>query len=157
MSRSAYTCALELLARREHSQKQLTEKLRQKGFTDLEEIRQVLETLVSQGYQSDQRFAEAYMRSRIQKGFGLRRVIVELQQKGIVDDELLDALAQSMAEPSLSTESMIYRAWLKKFGSIPSNPQEKHKQTRYLIYRGFGSDHIKQLFHLINSNSEFLS
>lgn len=58
---------LQLLARREHSQKELLNKLLIKGFNK-DVILAVIEELAKQGWQSDLRYAESYARHRIEKG-----------------------------------------------------------------------------------------
>ena len=62
--------ALRLLAIREHSRLELKNKLRKRDYTE-EEIQSVLCELQEKNLQSNERFAEAYIHSRQQKGFGL--------------------------------------------------------------------------------------
>lgn len=69
-----------MLARREHSQLELTQKLTQKGFQE-RDIELLLEEFVQLGWQSDQRFAESYSRSRVHKGFGPVRIQYELNNE----------------------------------------------------------------------------
>src|SRR5690606_7138195 len=61
--------AMDLLARREHSYAEMLRKLRQRGAaTELAEIE--LDRLQEQGLLSDERFCEAYVYSRSQRGYG---------------------------------------------------------------------------------------
>ena len=76
-----------LLTRRDHSYKELIEKLVVKGF-DRFESQAIVDILAEQGWQSDQRFAESYTRYRIKKGFGPVKISFELQQRGIVNVDL---------------------------------------------------------------------
>ena len=71
---------LRLLARREHSQKELLNKLLVKGF-DKDEILAVIEEFALQGWQSDSRYAESYARHRIQKGYGPISIAYELRKQ----------------------------------------------------------------------------
>ncbi|MGB4499581.1 MAG: regulatory protein RecX, partial [Methylococcaceae bacterium] len=73
---------LRLLARREHSQKELLTKSMQKGFSRAE-IEPVLTELAENNWQSDARFAENYARARLRKGYGATAIRYELSQKGI--------------------------------------------------------------------------
>src|SRR5690606_2652334 len=92
---AARETAIGLLARREHSRRELKRKLGAKGHpSDL--IDQVLEQLAREGLQSDQRFAEAYLHSRIQKGYGPVRLLHELAERG-VDAGLAELCMQSLA------------------------------------------------------------
>ena len=79
--RSAYDKALGLLARREHSRRELKNKLRQGGYEG-EEAHAAIERLGAQQYQDDDRFAEALLRSRIAQGHGPMRLRVELKSHG---------------------------------------------------------------------------
>jgi regulatory protein len=83
--KNAKDSALNLLARREHSRMELTQKLKLRNFSE-NEISQTIEQLTQQDLQSDKRFAECYMRSRAEKGFGPVRIKFELREKGV--DEL---------------------------------------------------------------------
>jgi regulatory protein len=68
LSKTAYNCALEMLARREHSYWELTKKLAQQYQAD--DIEQALSKLQSQNYQSDQRFANEFIQMRFNQGKG---------------------------------------------------------------------------------------
>ena len=61
--------AMDLLARREHSQRELRTKL-ERRFPP-EQVDETLQTLAAEGLQSDSRFAEAYVRQRSQRGYGV--------------------------------------------------------------------------------------
>lgn len=125
--------ALNLLARREHSQQELRAKLLVREFAR-EEIEQVLQILKKENLQSDARFAESYARMRINRGYGPLRISQELQQRGINNDLIAENLAQ---DKEFWLEKM-NEVKHKKFGSkIPKDFVEKAKQLRFLQYRGF--------------------
>ena len=65
--RQVEVVCLRLLARREHSQKELLDKLAQRGFLR-EEVEPVIATLAEQNWQNDARYAECYVRQRIASG-----------------------------------------------------------------------------------------
>ena len=81
-----YAIALRALARREHSQKELRLKLKKRGITD-RLIDQLLTDLQQQGLQSDERFTEIFVRSRLDRGQGELRIRADLRNKGIRDDD----------------------------------------------------------------------
>ncbi len=60
---------MRLLARREHSNLELTRKLDKRGF-DLAEIGRVLRALSDEGLLSDRRYAEAFARAAYRGGWG---------------------------------------------------------------------------------------
>jgi len=134
--------AMDLLARREHSRFELDRKLRQKGFPQ-EEIPGTLDTLVKKGLLSDQRFAEEYCRARSKRGFGPRRILCELQERGVSVDLIEKAMAdydqQTWIEFAQST-------WKKKFaGKYPRDYQSWAVQRRFLQYRGFTDEQCEWL------------
>src|SRR5258706_10616286 len=83
---SAYDKALGLLARREHSARELKSKLAQRGF-GAEENSAALERLRSKDFQNDARFGEMLVRSRVEGGYGPRWIVAELRTHGIAEDQ----------------------------------------------------------------------
>ncbi len=138
---------LSLLARREHSQAELKHKL--KSTATEEEIAQLLEKLAAEGLQSDSRFVESFIRSRIQLGAGPRRIDQELRQRG-VGSALIEALLPNDEDYWMTH---LQAVWQKKYhGSLPKNRNEMARQLRFLQSRGFASGMIIQLLR-INSSS----
>ena len=76
---------MDLLSRREHSKFELTRKLKQRDFEE-DEIGAVIETLQQDNLQSDNRFVESLVNSKINAGFGPIKIRHELRQKGVSDD-----------------------------------------------------------------------
>src|SRR4249920_2786074 len=93
---SAYEKALGLLARREHSARELKSKLALRGF-DSEQNAEALERLQSKDFQNDARFGEMLVRSRIEGGYGPRWIVAELRTHGIAEEEAGTLIAA--AEP----------------------------------------------------------
>jgi regulatory protein len=140
--------AIGLLARREHSSFELAQKLKHKlkqydlGGDGV--VHRVLEQMIADGYLSDQRYAEAYSRSRINKGFGFDRIAHELMAKGI-SSELITTTFNALKEND-GELSVIAHAWQKKFNQAPRDLNEKMKQMRFLFYRGFKQAEIQRFF-----------
>ena len=78
---------MDFLSRREHSKKELFNKLF-KRVNDLELLNQEIDRLANEGLQSDERFSEAYIRSKTQAGYGPIKIKMELTQKGISNNFL---------------------------------------------------------------------
>ncbi len=79
----AYSKALSLLAMREHGRNELEDKLVKKGYAR-EDVSLALDRLADEGYQSDKRFCESYIRSRLRKTpEGPSILSLRLQEKGI--------------------------------------------------------------------------
>ena len=130
--------ALELLARREHSRRELVRKLAARGFAD-GVMSPVLEKLERTGVLADARFTDSFVRSRIGKGQGPQRIRAELAQRGITDDEA-DGVLRAADVDWLAT---IRAVRAKRFGpELPRDYVERARQARFLQYRGFDSAQI---------------
>lgn len=115
---------------------------------DEETLVQVLDQLAESGYQSDERFAESFVRSRIQRGQGPVRIAAELKQRGcsrsLIDDYVLQA---DHDWPVLAREAL-----RKRFGFYQDGderpvlgPKAFGKAGRFLASRGFPVALINQL------------
>jgi len=158
--------AMDLLARREHGAAELKQKL-QKRFDkaarslsnraphedetlldqqdagpQLEErIAAAIEQLTNEGLQSDRRLAEAFIRSRANRGQGPVKIKAELRQKGIRDGIISDA----MAEAEQDWFELAAEVASKKFREPISEPKDRAKRSRFLQQRGFSFDHIASI------------
>ncbi len=111
-ARRAFNKASDLLALRDHSEKELLQKLRQKGFADGAE--EAMEKLKSYGYLDDSRFALRFAQElqRV-KHYGKKRIEQELYRKGVSRDVVSDTLAQlSFDEDALP--ALIERRYLRQ-------------------------------------------
>ena len=94
-SRYAFISGLRLLSYRDHSRKELINKLCQKGHKN-EYAEKACETLEYYGYINDERYAENLVQSLVErKGMSVRGVKNELFQKGI-SREIADNVVESL-------------------------------------------------------------
>lgn len=124
---------MDLLARREHSYAELLRKLRQRGATTAAaEIE--LDRLVYDGLLSDERFCEAYIHARSQRGYGPVRLREELRQRGVAESLVEETLAAGEWDwPALAR-----KAFCKRFPEgQASDALGRAKQQRFMQYRGF--------------------
>jgi regulatory protein len=133
---------LRLFARREHSQKELLDKLALRGF-GRDDVQPVLNELTKQGWQDDLRYAESYARSRIQKGYGPIRVRHELKQNGIAAFDLEGVVQQEAG----SWMALLEQVYSKKYtDDAVMERNEWAKRSRFLLQRGFSGAMISALF-----------
>ena len=131
--------AMDFLARREYGQTELTRKLADKGF-DRDVAEQAVLQLANEGLQSDARFAESFVQSRINQGKGPVRIRLDLGQRGIGDSAIEIAIEEADAD----WYAMAREIRARKFGRArPADFREKARQMRFLQYRGFEQDHIQ--------------
>ncbi len=147
--RRAYNYAVSLLARRDHSEKELMTKLTQKGYTDGAE--KAIDKLRVGGYVSDERFARLYVRElRTLKKYGKRRIEQELYRKGIDRDIISEVLDETNFD-----ESELVTLIERKYGRYLGNEKGIQKTVNGLLRMGYGYGEIRDALKTINENSEF--
>ena len=133
---------MDLLARREHSAKELRAKLLVRDF-DPDEAEQAIARLIEEGLLSDARFAEAYAVSRQRKGHGPVRIRDELEQRGVAT-ALIDV---SLEELDADWGELARAVRVKKYGAtVPDEFRERARQSKFLQYRGFTGEQIRAAF-----------
>lgn len=138
--------AMNLLAMREHSARELKEKLARK-FECAGLIDEVIAGLMEQNLQSDERFAQAFVAMRQRQGKGPVIIRMELREKGVADE----LIARFIDESDSSWIELARAVWCKKFrGAAPGDSRERAKQMRFLQARGFSARHIQALFTATN-------
>ena len=130
--------AMDYLARREYGRGELADKLARAGYqADLVDVE--VERLAEEGLQSDERFAESFVQSRVNQGKGPVRIRQELKERGLrgsAIDLALDAVEADWLALARDVRE-------RRFGSsLPAEFREKARQMRFLQYRGFESDHV---------------
>lgn len=136
-----YNKALDLVSRREHSQYELIQKLNKRFPESMPIIEEVVKKLAVNNILNDERFAEMYLNSRARKGFGPKKIEMELNFKKV--DSSFIAIA--IAEYESWTENA-QNELLKKFKGVkPTDYNSKMKQKQFLFNRGFSSQIIERI------------
>jgi len=123
--------AVGYLSRREHSRAELARKLAPHAESP-EQLEQLLDALERENWLSNQRFADSLLHRRGSR-YGAARVIQEAKTHQLGSEqlgELRDRLRES--EPERARE-----VWRKRFGTPPATPEERAKQIRFMMARGF--------------------
>jgi len=142
--KTIWMSAQRFLARREHSRKELLQKLQAKEFPN-NEIETVLYELAARGWQDDRKFCEAFIRFRVMKGQGPQKIIHELKTKA-VDAAII---AEEMQMYDAQWLQLCENVARKKYGSEKVNSiEDRAKRYRFLSTRGFPSEIVKQVLTL---------
>ena len=141
-TRDAFQVAVKLLSRREHSIQELRRKLARKEFSG-DVIDAVVSSLQEADLVSDARYAEVFVRSRINRGDGPMKVLASLRERGI-DDVLID---QFLHYDDAFWISRANRVLEKKFGQRLTKDDETGlenwgQRARFLAGRGFAAEII---------------
>ena len=140
---------MDFLARREHSRLELYQKLKQRQF-EPDVINSELNKLLDEGLQSDERFAEAFLRSRIDKGKGPNIILSELSQRGI-DELLVSNVIASITDEEWN--DLAYEAMNKKLRNEAELDYDKQlKLMKFLSNRGFTRSQIEKAKNLLKKN-----
>lgn len=138
-ARSLRARALALLARREHSRRELAKKLA--PFAEIPaEIPELLDEFERRGWLSESRVVEQVLASRRCR-FGAQRIVHELRGKGLSEAAISGAQRQ-LQESELDAARVV---WQKKFGALPANARDQARQMRFLQGRGFSLDIIRRV------------
>ncbi len=133
---------MDFLARREHSRQELTLKLQRRDHS-CHRIEKVLDALREEGLQSDTRFAESYIRSRVAKGDGPIKIHAALHQRGVAQ-HVVDAC---LAAAAIDWGQQLRALWQKKYhGKVAGDAQGRASQLRFLQSRGYPVDLVFRLF-----------
>ncbi len=125
------TYACRLLARREYAIEELRRKLEAK-WPQGEGVEEAVDRLVKEGLVSDQRFAQSFVRSRIAKFQGPRKIRAELFRRGVSEAAICSALdAGEHSWVELATD------WLARQGADLANYETRAAFYRRLANRGF--------------------
>lgn len=138
--------AIRLLARREYSRQELVERLKARGHGS-GIISDTLSDLETQGLQSDERFAESFLRGRVQRGQGVVKMLADISQRGIDRSMASQALAQIERDLGIDWEEQAREVLQRRFGeedfaTLPV--KEKGRRERFLASRGFTFEQVKK-------------
>ena len=136
-----YNKALDLVSRREHSCYELIQKLNKRFHETMPIIEDVAQKLVTNNILNDERFAEMYLNSRARKGFGPKKIEMELNSKKIDSSFIANAIAEYDGWAENAENEL-----LKKFKGVkPNDFNSKMKQKQFLFNRGFSTQIIEQI------------
>ena len=131
--------ALRLLARRDYSRHELAVKL-QGLETDATVVTALLDELEARGWLSELRIAQHSI-ERAAGRYGSRKVLDELERKGLQSDVLSQAREQLRETELESARSALQ----KRFGAQTVDLQQRQRQARFLAQRGFDLEVIQHL------------
>ncbi|MBA5606879.1 recombination regulator RecX [Duganella sp. FT3S] len=123
--------ALRYLSMREYSRLELGRKLARHA-EEGEDVDALLDWLEQNKWLSQERFSEALIHRRAAR-YGNSRIVAELQSHGVAG-EALQELKSTLAGDETARACEV---WRRKFGTVAADRQERNKQMRFLLQRGF--------------------
>ena len=138
--RDAYQTALDLLSRRDHFWRELSDKLRRKGFP-ADDVEAAIARCRDLSLGDEERVGERFVEVRaVTRGWGPHRLAAELRKRGVPRD---DAERMARVSPEMAEEAM--RTALRKLEvRAPEkwwqDSQRRARMISSLIARGFEAD-----------------
>jgi len=136
---TALTFALKRLARRSHSEGELSKKMARAGYS-LQDIETTVLFLAERGYLNDAAFAAEVARANAErKHWGPARIQQKLRSLDLSDSDIEAALVQSFPE---GEEEAAARRALERFGRRggPGGERARARAYRHLLGRGFSPE-----------------
>ncbi|MBW8823639.1 MAG: regulatory protein RecX [Xanthomonadales bacterium] len=131
--------ALGLLVRREHSRKELLQKLTIRGVSTADADVAVAR-MVAEGWQDDGRFADSLVRSRAMSGYGPRRIRAELETHGLAAEAVVAAMEGSDADWARQARDLVRR----RHPQVLANDRAaQRKAADFLLRRGYTMDQVR--------------
>ena len=153
--------AVQLLAQRDHSSYELTNKIIQfftkkikcsedEYYEQLNQLRietaDVIQYCTNQNWMNDTQYIEKYIVMRANKGYGRYKIAMELKQRGLSTD-LIHELLRIL---DINWVYNAHKQLLKKFKQVNvKNISEKQKVMQFLVTRGYTQDDIKDVYNLL--------
>jgi len=134
-----YTAAMRILNHRFNSEGELRRKLEMKEFAR-DVIDATVDRLRRERWLDDDRFAIAYVRTRVRKGIGLLRVKRELIAAGVESDTIARALDESLPDHDERAAALVSaRKRLAVLRRRDDDALIREKLIAYLFRQGFDS------------------
>ncbi|MFN7160289.1 MAG: regulatory protein RecX [Candidatus Gracilibacteria bacterium] len=140
---------MQIITVRQHSKKELIEKLKKKYPENQELIAPTIERLLELKYLDDDVYADALTRNRLKiKKKGLFWIKSELKMKGIKEQKIQDILENYQEEETESLGEAI-RKKLSTLKNDLSIHEKKQKLAAYLQRRGYP---LEKILHALNNS-----
>lgn len=131
--------ALRYLSNREHSRLELARKL-QAYVQEGDDVEALLDWLEAQNFLSAERFSQSLINRRGAR-YGNGRILAELRSHGLQGDDL-QQIKTGLDEGELARARAL---WEKKFGTLPASREERARQQRFFMQRGFSQRTVAQV------------
>jgi regulatory protein len=149
--RKAYSSALRILARRNHSVNELIFKLKQKKHKS-EAVDRVIENLLELNYLNDERFANEYFEYSVRrKKIGPIKISYEMKKKGI-SREIMDKVVSGGDEDTFFKNASAVAEKKMNALKIKNTETEKIRQKLFahLQQKGYETDTIYRVLNNMN-------
>ncbi|MDI6758328.1 MAG: regulatory protein RecX [Candidatus Omnitrophota bacterium] len=144
--------AFLLLKFRLRSEKEIEQRLKKKGF-EAKIAKQVVSFLKDKDFINDEIFVNAWIKYRLKKPYGLRKIKQELTQNGL-DKHLIDNCISEIKGKDYSEEDIVKEIVIERLTKLKGIEPIKAKRRlyAYLLRRGFSPEATMHGLTLIDTN-----
>ena len=135
--RTPMDIALDLLARRGYSAREMTQRLRRAGM-EPELAAEVTGECIRLGLINDEMYAHDYAEVLAARGLGSRRIRMELARRGVA--EFAENAAEDLAEGEAERALLAARGKMRLIPPADPPLKKRQKLYRFLSSRGFSGD-----------------
>lgn len=148
----SFAAALRLLTRRDRSETELRQKLKQLGFS-LSSIESAVDKCREYNYLDDNRYAAERARILMRTGRGVgKKIILDLRQRGI--DEIIAHNALQTAESEFSSTELLRDQLNRRFSTFnyaTADNRERRRVIGFFQRRGFP---LEQIFTILKEGQK---
>ena len=146
--------AFRLLARRQHSRREVEQKLVMKGYSN-RIVERVTEHLLINNFLDDKLFAENFIKYKIARKYGFNKIKAQLFEKGIEKTVITHFELLYSQDKKIESSALVLAE--KKIESIKRKETDRTKIRaklyNYLMMRGFSTDITKKVIdHIFENN-----
>ena len=142
--------ALRILSRRDHSTHELSQKLKGRGYSG-EIIEDVISECKRYDYINDERTAQVFIRQLLRKGYGRKRIRLQLNLKGLGGTHIQADLSKCISDADeYQCAEKIFQKNARRFDREKDALKRKDKIYKFLSGRGFSNMVISEIIRKIN-------
>lgn len=139
-----------ICSRKECCRKEILEKLKK---LEVEDPEGAVEQLCSENYINEARYAAAFVHDKSAlQGWGILKIRLSLQSKGIPSDIIAAALEEADADAADSRLAELLTSKLRMLRGEQDPQKRREKLFRYALGRGYSYDQIRRIYDSIRTN-----
>jgi len=144
--------AVRLLGPAPLTARQLTDRLRKRGFTAAVAATVVAEC-IDHGWVDDRDYARRWLERRREQGYGRTRIRAELKQRGIAEEWIALALEEEEPGAELAAARHAAARKLRGLGEIHDD-RDRARLARFLAARGFDGHTARRIVEEVGEAQE---
>ena len=134
-----------ICSRKECCRQEIAAKLEK---LEIEDVPGAIETLCKEGFIDERRYARAFARDKSSlQGWGVLKIRLALQRKGIEAETISAALEEIDAEAATAKLETLLKAKLRTLRKEEDAASRRAKLFRYALGRGYGYDQINKVYN----------